>query len=530
MNRLSMSLIAVAGSVIAGCATTAPSPDVDLGFEPPEQWTGLESATGVAPQASEDPWWTTLGDESLAAIVAEALEHNHDLAAAAARVESAAARARIAGADLAPQVSTSINSSRRRQNFIGLPIPTGPGGGSDVLSSTSTSHGVALNLSWEADLWGRIRSGKKAALEDFDAARIDLEAARLSLAGQTAKAWLGAAEAAEQLRLAEATLENREASAERVDRRYRAGLRSALDLRLARSNEAVARAALEARTLQVDSSLRQLETLLGRYPRAALEGATALPDIVLQPAPVGIPADVLSRRPDLAALERRLVAAGLRVAEARAGLYPRISLTASAGRSSESLSDLLDNDFSVWSLAANLVQPLFSGGRLRAGVDLAEAGFDELTSTLASNLLRAFAEVETTLVAERSVAAQVEALAVATEEARAARQQAEDRYNSGLVDFLTVLESQRQALEAESRWIEARRERLVRRIDLHLALGGGFQSSFDLTDQKTTDQKTTDETPPLGSADADPASSRSSNSASPVSSSSNSRSSLPLGA
>ncbi len=189
--------------------------------------------------------------------------------------------------------------------------------------------------------------------------------------------------------------------------------------------------------------------------------------------PALLPAEVVARRPDLVALERRLLAAGFSLRQARAALYPRLSLTGSTGRLSSEVEDLLDSDLSVWSLATNLVQPVFQGGRLRAGVDLADARRRELAERYAQALLNALAEVELALVAERTLADEARALREAVVQSVAAQRLAEDRYAAGLVDFLTVLESQRDASLAQIALLAVERRRLDARVDLNLALGGG---------------------------------------------------------
>jgi outer membrane protein TolC len=188
-----------------------------------------------------------------------------------------------------------------------------------------------------------------------------------------------------------------------------------------------------------------------------------------------LPADLVSRRPDLIASERRLAAAGARVTEARRALYPRLSLTASGGRSSNALKDLLDGDFAVWNLVSNLTQPLFQGGRLRAGVDLATSNSDRALALFADSVLRAFGEVETALAAEGYLAQQEVSLRSAAAEASASQILATERYAQGLVDMATLLEAQRRSFEAESQLLSVRRQRLDARIDLHLALGGDFE-------------------------------------------------------
>ncbi|MEM9290065.1 MAG: efflux transporter outer membrane subunit [Acidobacteriota bacterium] len=469
---------------LSGCASLEPAPTVDVPAEP--SWVAQARVDGGGEERGEeapltDRWWTSFGDPELDALVEEGLEANRDLAAAAARLEQAWIQARIAGADLAPQVNGSFNGSRRKQNFIGFPIP---GGEEEVLSSTTSTFGVSLDVSWEVDLWGRLRAGRDAATEDLAAAQADYAAARLSLAAQTSKAYFAVREAELQRALAQETLESRQASSSQVRRRYEAGLRTALDLRLALSSEASAEASLEGRRLALQSARRQLEVLVGRYPAGrvlTVQGSGEEPEasplaLLPGPVPAGLPAELVRRRPDLAAAERRLVAAGYRVEQARAALYPGLSLTASVGTSSQELEDLLDGDFSVWSLAGGLLQPIFQGGRLRAAVELQEASQEQALAGYAQNILQAFSEVETSLASEGSLQTQVVALERAAEQSLGAERLSQERYLAGLVGYLTVLESQRQALSTRSQLLDAQRRLLNNRVDLVVALGGGLDA------------------------------------------------------
>ena len=265
--------------------------------------------------------------------------------------------------------------------------------------------------------------------------------------------------------------------------RFEAGIRPALDLRLALLNVSNAEAQLDQRRQQLDASRRQLDVLLGRYADGTLptpENLPATPSNV----PGGLPADLVSRRPDLVAAERRITSARQRWQVARGELYPRISLTSNAGTATSALQELINGNFGVWSLLGNIVQPLFQGGRLRAGVDRAEARTAEELAVYANTALLAFSEVETALAAEEFLTGRQRFLATSAEQSRAAEALADDRYRTGLDDYITVLESQRLALQAEGDLIAARRQRLENRVDLYLALGGGFdQESATSTEQ-----------------------------------------------
>lgn len=456
--------MALAALALTACrAAPEPEPPV-LDVPLPVNWTAASAGGPV----SGEPWWASFDEPALAAAVEEALLHNRDLAAAAERVAAAQAQARIAGADRLPAVDLSASRERRKQIFVGLPIP-----GSEVPSSTSTSWLANVAVSWEADLWGRFAAGEAAAEADLRASASDLEAAQHSIAAQTAKAWFAWREAWLQRELAAETVGTFERSAALVRDRYESGVVPGLDVHLAENNLASARALLEARREGLLRAERRLEVLLGRYPEAGLEAGGELPAV--PPAvPAGLPGELLLRRPDLRARAERIAAGELRVHVARTALYPSLRLTATAGRTSDEVSDLLDGDFGIWSLLAGLTQNVFDGGRRRGGVELADARVRESLAAWAGAVLLALAEVEIALDSEGLLARQEGFLERASVEAAAARAQAEDRYAAGRGDLLTVLESQRRALTSESERIAARRRRLDARADLHLALGGGF--------------------------------------------------------
>lgn len=467
MNRTTAITLAGLFTLTACTPSAPPATQPETGIELPDAWTAENDETAAPPT---ERWWEDFNAVPLTAAIDRALEYNTDMLMAAARVDKAAAQARIAGADLKPQLSAGLSGLRTKRNFVGFPIP---GSEDRVLTTLSSNFGVSVDLSWEIDLWGRLNAQAREGIAVFQASQADYQGMRLSIAGQTAKAWFAVAEAQVQLDLAERTVASLTRSAGQVRSRFERGIRPPLDLRLALAQLYAAQASVQARKRQLDFAGRQMEVLLGLYPGRNLvfpEQLIATPVEI----PAGLPAELVSRRPDLVAAERRLTASQQRLKGARAALYPRLSLTASGGTSSSGLTDLVDGNFSVWSLAGNLVAPLFQGGRLRAGVDLAAAGIDENLAGYIGAALRAYSEVESTLAAEEFLAERVSALEKATEQSRAATELAFDRYRNGLEGYITVLDSQRRTFEAESAWIAGRRERLDNRVDLYLALGGGF--------------------------------------------------------
>ena len=415
---------------------------------------------------SPDGWLKDIRSSKLDSLVAEAIEHNHDLQSAAARMRAAEARSVIEGSVRFPQIRGSQDSSRT--------LTVDP----DDQRLRANDFDLGLNLSWEIDLWGRLRDSTAAAQQDAAAARADYHAARLSLAANTAKAWFNAVETELQVELAEDTVESFQDNLDVIQRAFDAGIEepgadNALDLRLARANVAGAENQLALAGRNRDRSARALETLLGRYPSNLAKVANKLPSI-RRKVPAGLPSELLLRRPDLIAAEQRLIALGFRVKAAQKSFLPSFTITARGGTSAREFSDLFDTDRLVGQIAGGLVQPVMEGGRLRGELALSEAQRDEGLQDYAQSTLDAFREVETTLAAERYLASQETALVLAAEESEAAQDLATEQYGRGLVDIITVLAAQRRAFEAKSSLITIRNERLQNRIDLYLALGGEF--------------------------------------------------------
>jgi len=448
--------------LLAACATSperSTPPAIDL----PSAWT--------TPSSDNSPtaWLDDFASPELETLVLEAMAHNPGLEVTAARFAQSIAEARIAGADLMPSAGLGLNGARQQISSFG---PSSTGG---VIFE---NYDLSLNVSWELDLWGRLRDRTSAAIARAESSQADLNAARLSLAAQTTKAWLNVIEAQQQLTLAERTAKAYRDNQQALESRFKRGLSEGFDLRRIRTQAASAEADAATRQRALDQTTRKLEVVLGRYPKGALETLTALPE--LPPVvPAGLPAELLQRRPDLIAAERQLAAADRERSASKKDLLPQISLTASGGTSSQAFDKLLDGDFSVWSLAGNLTQPIFQGGRILANIDRSTALRDQAAAHYRDTALRAFLEVETTLAAEQFRRREQAKLALAAEEATATEALAWDRYRNGTGDFLSALDAQRTADAARSRLLSVANLLLQNRIDLYLALGGSFaQGNF----------------------------------------------------
>lgn len=458
------------GAASGGCRVGAPENRMSEAGNPPPSWTATrEGKSGI-----DDRWVESLGGTHLRKLVGEAYAANGDLKAAAARVERAAALARGAGAAARPQLSAGGDGSRTKRNFIGFP-DFGPGAPSSIINN---AYGVSLNLSWEIDLWGRVRAGERAAIADLQAQGANFRAARASLAAQVARAWLLLAECNEQIELASQAVKVREDTASLIRDRFELAAGDndgiASQLRLAETDVATAKATLAARQGEKDQAQRQLEILLGRYPSADLTGSANLPGIPPSP-PSGLPSELLLRRPDFLAAERALAASGERRSEARRAFYPSFALTGSTGTLSEQLSNVLDSSFGVWSLAGNLAQPILSGGSLQAQLAARTAEEKEALANLQQTVLRGFGEVETALAADSYLARREQAIDAAFAMADDGAKSAERDFALGTGDVLTLLASQTRRIDLAAQRLTLRRIRLDNRVNLHLALGGDYR-------------------------------------------------------
>ncbi len=404
----------------------------------------------------QDGWIGTFNDQKLVQIVDEVLKNNRDIAVAAANVEIAAGLATQAGAQLAPAVA------------VGGGAQTANRGGTDT-----NVAGAALNVEWELDIWGKLGSEAAAATETFRASQANFEFARQSLAAQAAKAWYMATEVNLQKRLSEESVMIHNQILDIVGKRVEVGAAQPQDAHLAKSDLAAAEGRNRQAIGALEQSVRSLEVLLGRYPATELEVASEFVPVP-PPVPVGIPSEVLERRPDIIAAEREVAAAYNRVEAAKAAKLPSISLTASGGSSSDELLDIVGLGGSFFSLGANFVAPLDIGGGLQAQVEIETAQQEAALAAYGGLALRVFSEVESSLRNETLLLEREEFLASAVESNSEAMKATQIQYEVGAVDLLSVLQIQTRVLNSKIELVRIKNARLAQRIDLHLALGGDF--------------------------------------------------------
>ena len=408
-------------------------------------------------------WLDDMQSAEMSALAREALAGSPNLQIAEARARAARWRARGALGGLLPDLAIGADATRTE-------TPAGAG-----VRNTAEIMTSRVSASWEIDLWGRLSARALASDLTADAARADLDGARLSVAGQTARGWVDLIEAQQLLALAREDLATRERALDLTQRRYEAGIVSSLALRTARSQVASARGFQSQAGEAMLGASRRLQEVMGRYPDGVLAAAGGLP--ALAPlAAAGAPADLLQRRPDVLASERRMRAAGFRMHEARAAMLPRLTLTGSAGSRGEGLDDIDDSVNMISNLVGGLTMPIFQGGALLSEQRASAADRQAAAADYVRTAIAAWREVEGAISADESLHVREREFSIAAEEARAAQDLAEREYSRGVATLFELIDAYTRRIDAERGLIAARAQRVSNRIGYHVALGGGART------------------------------------------------------
>lgn len=435
--------------------------------EPPLPADWRDSSDGRAEWPTPG-WWRDFGSPALARYMAIAAESNVDIAVAAARILQADAQLRVAGAGLLPTINGSADLSRSR-----------PASRTTRIAATSTNIDTSVGASYEVDFWGRNRAAVQAADARALASRFDRETVLLTVAANVAITYFQILEFQDRLSIARDNLDNALRVLAVVEARAQLGAVSALDLAQQRTVILNQRAAIPSLEQQVQQNEIALAVLLGLTPDQVRAERESL-DRILTPGPApGLPATLLTRRPDIRNAEANLVASNADLRAARAALFPTLELTAQSGFESAMLSTLLRAPSMFISIAAGITQPIFEGGRLSGAVDRERARYDELALEYRRAILTALSDVETALVATRQTAEQQGLQDAATEQARIAFQLADLRYREGAVDLVTVLDAQRTLFQARDNLVQVKSNRLQAIVGLFRALGGGWEARED---------------------------------------------------
>lgn len=456
-------------ALLGGCALQKPPESAHIlettapVLTVPAQW-----AKGVSSEAPVNvDWPNSFKDPQLNELITQALRYNTNLQAAHARMQQAATGVAIAGSALFPSLSAAGK------------IGTHMGGDNNGL------RGWLVSSSWELDVWGRIRYGRRAAAEQYVAAQYDIAFAKQSLVAEVATGWFLAKEAAQQIALLRAMIADNEKIATIAKERWDIGAGSEQDVLYAQVNVATLSDQLEQALLGYNSAVRALEILTGHYPAAELEVSPAFPEQIA-PIPTGLPAELLDRRPDILAAERMVAAQFNLVGSARAGRLPKLNLSAAVASLTSNFYQLKNINDPLINVGGNLVAPLYMGGELKARQDQATAQQREAMADYATAVLNAFQEVETTLNTLKTLARRKQLLEQIVRDTAANLVLSQAQFEVGQTGLYQVTTLQVDLSEAQLALLSVNALEHLTRIKLHLVLGGDFgmgeaQSAKDIT-------------------------------------------------
>lgn len=485
-------LTALACFALGACALKDPPTGANIAPESvraqiPGKWSAPHRGGSVVPN-----WIEQFRDPQLTALVADAVARNPDLQAASHHVEASRAAVRIAAAALYPQVAMKGLTERQgreitSQQGLGIDPPdlgglgvAQSGGSADTRSLDPSTqrwvYGLGIGASWELDVWGRVRSKKAAAKADSAALEADYEYARQSLAAAVARAYFSAIEAAQQEANAQESLDLYEEYSKLTDQRKKEGHASDFDVAQIRSRTAGARDAYIAAQSARAQALRAIEVVTSHYPAGKLDLRRSFP---AQPkaVPAGLPAEILERRPDIIAAERRFAASFHRTNEARTARLPRLAISAAGGMGSARIDTVGVLEAVNWSLAAGVIQPIFFGGELKAAQDLRTSEQKAAVASYVGVALHAFKDVEDALSNDYYLRKREGALTDMVSSSGEAVKFGRARLGEGQEDMFTVLRLSGENLAAKIELTKIRASRLRERVNLHLALGGDFKGT-----------------------------------------------------
>ena len=451
-------------------------------LQTPAQFKQIEGWTQAKPgdALERGSWWQLYGDSELNALVERLNISNQNLAASEAQYRQARALVRGARAAFYPSLSSSAGASRSGQ---GTGSQSTSSGSNSNNSGVSTSYDLSLNAAWELDIWGKLRRSLESSRAGFEASAADLAALKLSLQAELVQNYLQLRVLDDQQRLLDATVAAYARSLKLTENQYNAGIVPKSDV----SQALTQLKSTQAQAIDLQWQRAQLEhaiaVLIGVPPSelsiAVREQLPALPEI-----PVALPSQLLERRPDVAAAERRVIAANAEIGVAEAAWYPDLSISASGGYRGSSFADWIDLPNRFWSLGPQLALTLFDGGARSAELERSEAAYDQTVAQYRQSVLDSFREVEDYLVQlrvlEQEAVIQQEALDAARESLRLI----ENQYRAGTVDFNSVVNVQATALNNERSNLSLLGSRLTASVQLIAALGGGWQGDLDVQEDR----------------------------------------------
>jgi multidrug efflux system outer membrane protein len=461
-RRCAVLAVTLAG-LAAGCAI---GPDYKRPpVTPPETFRG-QMTPGETASLADAPWWEAFGDPALKALIQEALSGNYTVRIAAARVQQARAQAAVARSPFFPQLGygASAAQSKGLSNFLGL-------GGSD---SQSTLYLGVISMSWEIDLWGKIRRSSEAANAQLLASEEGRRAVLLSLVSDVAQAYFELLELDTRLAIARQSTDAYQGTFKLFQDRLEFGVASQLQTARAEGNLAQAAASIPEIESQIAAKENQISTLLGRNPGPVQRGKPLFDQTVVPTVPAGLPSALLERRPDLRRVEQELVAANAQIGVAKSLFFPQLSLTGFLGKASPELSALTAGSSTVWQAGGALTGPIFQGGKIYQNYKASVALAEEAKWRYEQSVIQAFQEVSTSLAALDKLAGAEAEQARSVKALQKSVEISNDRYLYGLSSYFEILEAQQRLYPAQFAEAQLRLGRLLAYVQLYKALGGGW--------------------------------------------------------
>jgi multidrug efflux system outer membrane protein len=458
------SLVAIPLLLLAGC-TVGPKyqrPAVTT----PDAYRGLAPDADKQSAASlgDEKWWTVFQDDQLQALIRTALTENYDVRIAAARVLQAQAALGITRADQFPAIAggAAANNQRIPQSKLNSPIET-------------SANAVSVAMAWELDFWGKFRRATEAARADLLATEWGRRAVLTSLVSNVAAAYFQLRELDLEMEISRRALESRQESLRLVKVRAQGGVTSMLDVRQSEQLVYTAAAAIPDLERRIEQQENFISILLGKNPGSIARGKPLVENAIAPAVPAGLPSNLLERRPDIQATEQQLVAANARIGVAKAAYFPQITLTAVGGYQSSALTSLFTGPAGLWNFGAQLLQPIFTAGKIRSGVRLTEAQKQEAVLVYQQTIQQAFREVSDALIAyskDQEFRDQQDLLTKAAEDAV---RLSDVRYRGGVTSYLEVLDSDTRYFSAQLTLAQAELNERLALVQLYKALGGGWQ-------------------------------------------------------
>ena len=430
-----------------------------------------DTATQPDPQSLADlKWFELFKDEKLHNLIQDALTNNYDLRQAVARIDAARANLGITRSKQFPQIYASgdvFNQRQSRSSSLDLPEP---------IKRDRSFGSVLLNLlTFEIDIWGRLRKQTAAARADLRATEEERRVVISTLISDVATAYFGLRELDFELEISRRTLASRQESLRLIRLRQQRGVATMLEVRQAEELVYDATEVIPALEQGIQQAENFLSFLTGRNPGGIERGLTLTEHQLPPTIPAGLPSDLIARRPDIRAAENSLVAANFRIEVAKKEFFPRISLTSFLGYESGQLTSLFNGSRSVWNLAGQVTQPIFTGGRLKSNVRLTQAERNFLLIGYQETVQGAFREVSDSLIAFRKTRELREQRELLVTTLRDRSRLSYLRYTGGVATLLDALDADRELFEAERSLALARRDELLTIVQLYRALGGGWQ-------------------------------------------------------